>query len=87
MEGFRRFLDKYYGTEALPQLPIVFQQGVIALFQQEKKKWEDYGISPQVVKMYNQYRDLFFKNQQQSNLKNVMARSYGRTFWYYLMFV
>lgn len=87
MEGFRRFLDKYYGTEALPQLPIVFQQGVIALFQQEKEKWEDYGISPQVVKMYNQYRDLFFKNQQQSNLKNVMARSYGRTFWYYLMFV
>ena len=87
MEGFRRFLDKYYGTEALPQLPIVFQQGVIALFQQEKERWEDYGLSPQVVKMYNQYRDLFFKNQRQSNLKNVMARSYGRTFWYYLMFV
>ena len=86
MEGFRRFLDKYYGTEALPKLPVVFQQGVIALFQQEKDKWENYNLSPQVVNLYNQYRDLYFKNQRHPNLKNVMARSFGYTFWYYLMF-
>lgn len=87
MEGFHRFLDKYYGTEALQTLPVVFQQGVIALFQQEKQKWENYDLSPQVVKMYNQYRDLYFKNQRQPNMKNIMARSFGHTFWYYLMFV
>jgi hypothetical protein len=87
MEGFRHFLDKYYGTESLQQLPVVFQQGVIALFQQEKDKWENYHLSPQVVNLYSQYRDLYFKNQRQPNLKNVMARSFGYTFWYYLMFV
>lgn len=87
MQGFHRFLDKYYGTEALQTLPVVFQQGVIALFQQEKQKWENYDLSPQVVKMYNQYRDLYFKNQRQPNMKNIMARSFGHTFWYYLMFV
>lgn len=87
MEGFHRFLDKYYGSESLQKLPVVFQQGVIALFQQEKERWDDYGLSPQVVKLYNQYRDLYFKNQRQPNLKNVMARSFGHTFWYYLMFV
>ena len=87
MEGFRHFLDKYYGTESLQQLPVVFQQGVIALFQQEKDKWENYHLSPQVVNLYSQYRDLFFKNQRQSNLKNIMAHSFGYTFWYYLMFV
>lgn len=87
MQGFHRFLDKYYGTEALQKLPVVFQQGVIALFQQEKQKWENYDLSPQVVKMYNQYRDLYFKNQRQPNMKNIMARSFGHTFWYYLMFV
>ena len=87
MEGFRHFLDKYYGTESLQQLPVVFQQGVIALFQQEKDKWENYHLSPQVVNLYSQYRDLYFKNQRQPNLKNVMARSFGNTFWYYLMFV
>ena len=86
MEGFRRFLDKYYGTESLQKLPVVFQQGVIALFQQEKEKWENYQLSPQVVNLYNQYRDLYFKNQRQPNLKNIMARSFGYTFWYYLMF-
>ena len=87
MEGFRYFLDKYYGTESLQQLPVVFQQGVIALFQQEKDKWENYHLSPQVVNLYSQYRDLYFKNQRQPNLKNIMARSFGYTFWYYLMFV
>lgn len=86
MEGFRKFLDKYYGTETLLNLPVIFQQGVIALFQQEKEKWENYHLSPQVVNLYNQYRDLYFKNQRQPNLKNVMARSFGYTFWYYLMF-
>lgn len=87
MEGFRRFLDKYYRTEVLQQLPPVFQQGVIALFQQEKERWEEYALSPQIVNLYNQYRDLYFKNQRQANVKNVMARSFGHTFWYYLMFV
>jgi len=87
MQGFHHFLDKYYGTEALQTLPVVFQQGVIALFQQEKQKWENYDLSPQVVKMYNQYRDLYFKNQRQPNMKNILARSFGHTFWYYLMFV
>lgn len=87
MEGFGKFLDKYYGTKVLQELPVVFQQGVIALFQQEKDKWENYHLSPQVVGLYNQYRDLFFKNQQHPNLKNVMARSFGHTFWYYLMFI
>lgn len=87
MEGFHRFLNKYYGTEALQKLPLVFQQGVVALFQQEKEKWENYDLFPQVVNLYNQYRDLYFKNQRHPNLKNVMARSFGHTFWYYLMFV
>ena len=87
MAGFGRFIDKYYGTEALPKLPVAFQQGIIALYQQEKDKWENYNLSPQVVSQYNQYRDLYFKNQRQPNLKNVMARSFRYTFWYYLMFV
>lgn len=87
MDGFHRFLDKYYGTEALPKLPVVFQQGVIAVFQQQKDRWDDYQLSPQVVNMYNQYRDLYFKSQRQPNLKNIMARSFRYTFWYYLMFV
>ena len=55
--------------------------------KQEKDKWENYHLSPQIVNLYSQYRDLYFKNQRQPNLKNIMARSFGYTFWYYLMFV
>lgn len=86
MDGFKLFLDKYYGTACLMKLPPIFQQGVIALFQQEKDKWGNYHLSPQIVNLYNQYKDLYFKNQRHPNLKNVMARSFGTTFWYYLMF-
>ncbi len=87
LPGFQGFLDRYYGTAGLPQLPIAFQQGVIALFQQQKERWADYNLSPEVVQHYNRYRDTYFQHRTSPNVKNHMARGFSQTFWYYLMFV
>lgn len=87
VEGFHRFLDRYYGTDCLKQLPLSFQQGVIVVFQQEKEKWNKYNLSPEVISLYNKYRDIYFQNQRNPNLKNILAKSFGNTFWYCLMFI
>ncbi len=87
MEGFQGFLERYYGTEYLPHLPIAFQQGVIVLFQQQRDRWKEYNLSPEVVQLYDRYRDAFLKNRTSPNVKNHMARGFSQTFWYYFMFV
>lgn len=86
MEGFKRFLDKHYGTETLQQLPPVFQQAVFVLYEQQQERWNDYALSPQLQDNYASYRELFFKSRNNPNLKNVMRNAYGNTLWYYLMF-
>ena len=87
VEGFHRFLDRYYGTDCLKQLPLSFQQGVIVVFQQEKEVWGKYNLSPDVTGLYHQYRDIYIQNRNNPNLKNILAKSFGNTFWYYLMFI
>ncbi len=87
MEGFHKFLDKYYGSQGLKVLPVSFQQAVIAIFQQEREQWDRYHLSPKVIEQYDQYKVLFVNNRNNPNRKNVMARAFSNTFWYYLMFV
>ncbi|MDE5639778.1 MAG: hypothetical protein K2I47_08375, partial [Odoribacter sp.] len=87
MEGFRRFLDKYYGTESLKALPLAFQQGVVALYQQEKERWEEFGVSPEVRKQYESYQEALFRTRNNRNRKAVLAPYFKDTYWFYLMFV
>lgn len=87
LEGFRVFMDKYYGQKDMKDIPMAFQQGKIMLCYQDKQAWENAGFSTQVVKEFKQYLALYAQNRQRPNLKNVMHRSFGHTFWYYLMFV
>lgn len=85
LDGFRNFLDSYYEAKAGKQLPLSFQQAVMALDSQEKI--DEYGISAQVKGEYNQFMRLYAQNRQNPNLKNLMHRSFGHTVWYYLIFV
>lgn len=87
LEGFRVFMDKYYGQKDMKDIPVAFQQGKIMLCYQDKQAWENAGFSTQVVKEFKQYLALYAQNRQRPNLKNMMHRSFGHTFWYYLMFV
>ncbi len=87
MEGFRRFLDKYYGTDCLKTLPLAFQQGVVALYQQEKDRWEEYGVSPEVRKQYESYQEALYRTRNNRNRKAALAPYFKNTYWFYLMFV
>lgn len=86
MEGFRRFLDKYYGTVSLRTLPLAFQQGVVALYQQEKERWEEFGVSPEVRKQYENYQEALYRTRNSRNRKTALAPYFGNTYWFYLMF-
>ncbi|ADV43432.1 DUF6057 family protein [Bacteroides helcogenes] len=87
MAGFVRFLDTYYGTEALPVLPAVFQQAVLVAYPDNGERWKSFGLSSQVTTDYDRFRNLYYQTKNSFNQKDQMAQSFGDSFWFYLMFV
>lgn len=86
LQGFRRFLEQYYGTESLKKLPIAFQQGVVAAYAKEVDRWADFQLSPQVKEQYAQYLQQLKEVQRLPGRKKRMEASFGHTFWFYFMF-
>lgn len=86
LQGFRNFLETYYGTEGLKQLPLAFQQGVMAVYPQDVEKWEFYRVSSQVKDLYLSYVKQLQGLQGYPGKKRQMKKEYEYTFWYYYMF-
>lgn len=86
LETFRPLVEKYYGTEVLPALPASFQEAVIVYSENDPAYWERHGVSDATVRRYRAYKKLLLQNRGRSNVRAVMAQSFGNTFWYYLMF-
>ncbi len=85
LKGFLSFLDVHYGTKENKELPLSFQQAVMALDRPDKI--EEYGISAKVKDQYREFMSRYAQNRQNTNVKNLMYRSFGHTVWYYLIFV
>lgn len=77
MDGFRGFLDEFYGTEALPKLPKAFAEAACMLSQLESGYWKKVGVDK---RMWNDYRD--FKTRIETRLS---LDKYKGTFWYYIL--
>ena len=49
LEGFKALLEKYYGTEFLPVLPVHFQEAVIVMSEKEPDYWKRFNVSETIV--------------------------------------
>ena len=87
MDAFRLLLEQHYGTDALPQLPVAFQQAVLVLDSDNESLWNEYGISQEVRNEYNRFLEWNEKNKNHPNRKRIMESEFGHTFWYYSTFV
>lgn len=86
MGGFNNFLEKYYGTTALPQLPRSFQEAVFVLSEQNTKVWEKYDLPIDLARDFLTYRQFIKSNNGNSNFKQEVKQLYGDTYWFYYMF-
>lgn len=76
-EAFRKFIDDYYGTEILPELPRSFAEAACMMSEITPGYWKSVGVSSSV---YREYVD--FKNRLSSGLS---ADKYRGTYWVYVM--
>ena len=77
MDKFREMLDEFYGTEALPKLPVSFAEAACMLSEMDSGYWKRVGVSQGT---FNRYRE--FKKRMGTGLS--MDR-FDDTFWYYIM--
>ena len=86
LKGFQALLDTYYGTPALPILPVSFQEAVIMLTEKQPERWSYYQVSSAVTARYGEYRNLVLQNRGNTQLPLLIQRYFGSTYWaYYLL--
>ena len=86
LEGFKALVEKYYGTEFLPVLPVHFQEAVIVMSEKEPDYWKRFNVSETIVARFTDYKKQVLANRNNSALAGLLNRSYGNTYWFYFMF-
>ena len=86
LEGFKALVEKYYGTEFLPVLPVHFQEAVIVMSEKEPDYWKRFNVSETIVARFTDYKKQVLANRNNSAIVGLLNRSYGNTYWFYFMF-
>ena len=86
LEGIKALVEKYYGTEFLPVLPVHFQEAVIVMSEKEPDYWKRFGVSETIVARFTDYKKQVLANRNNSAIAGLLNRSYGNTYWFYFMF-
>lgn len=86
LEGFKALVEKYYGTEFLPVLPVHFQEAVIVMSEKESDYWKRFNVSETIVARFTDYKKQVLANRNNSAIAGLLNRSYGNTYWFYFMF-
>ena len=86
LEGFKALVEKYYGTEFLPVLPVHFQEAVIVMSEKEPDYWKRFNVSETIVSRFTDYKKQVLANRNNSAIAGLLNRSYGNTYWFYFMF-
>ena len=86
LEGFKALVEKYYGTEFLPVLPMHFQEAVIVMSEKEPDYWKRFNVSETIVARFTDYKKQVLANRNNSAIAGLLNRSYGNTYWFYFMF-
>ena len=86
LEGFKALVEKYYGTEFLPVLPVHFQEAVIVMSEKDPDYWKRFNVSETIVARFTDYKKQVLANRNNSAIAGLLNRSYGNTYWFYFMF-
>lgn len=86
LNRFDELHRKYYRTKVWPSLSIHQQEAVIALYQKTPRLWPEKGVGMKVELRYGAFDQDMNTKHGYVNFRDVMAGSYGDTYWFYLIF-
>ena len=86
MQAFQVLVDRYYGTPALPTLPVAFQEAVLLLNEKTPDKWKQYAISDATKVRFAAFRKMVAQYRGDSRLPFLLRQSFGESYWSYFIF-
>lgn len=86
LNRFDELLGSITGRRCGPSLSIHQQEAVIALYQKTPRLWPEKGVGMKVELRYGAFDQDMNTKHGYVNFRDVMAGSYGDTYWFYLMF-
>lgn len=84
--AFKQLVEKYYGTETLPSLPVPYQEAIITLSENDPDYWKQFNIPESTRLRFAEFKRQVLANKNNSGIKNMLFRSFGDTYWFYFMF-
>lgn len=86
LNHFKTMLNNYYTTKVFLEIPISFQEAIMILSLKEEQIIKRYPIPDRTKQNFEAFQKLLFDNRKNPNVKTVLFKYFGNTYWYYYMF-
>lgn len=88
LKEFKNIFERYCPNEIKSgNLPVIYQQAVLMYYESQPEKWKIFGVSPETISQYKQYKYTFLRNRQDSGIKIIMHQQFASTYWFYFQFI
>jgi hypothetical protein len=88
LKQFETLLELYLENEIKSgKVSDVYQQATLMYYESQPEKWGEMGISAETIRQYKHYKYTFFKNRQNTKIKEIMKKQFSSTYWFYFQFV
>lgn len=68
------------------EVPEACQQALLAYFEAKPDLWAAKGITIKTVELYQSYKSFLRNDQNDKELRTLMKKYFGNTYWFYLQF-
>ena len=86
MASFQYLIDRYWGTPLLPDLPVAYQEALLVAHEKNPEGLDKYALNKDVLSRYADFRKQVLANRNNRGLAGLLYRSFGDTYWYYVVF-
>lgn len=67
-------------------MPRAVQEGILIAYEGNPEKWKEYQLDDNIKSQFEEFRKQVLSNRNNQGLPGLLHRSFGNTYWYYLMF-
>ena len=79
------FVERFKDTEAMKNPPLLLQQAIITLNEQDLEYCKSLGVTDAVINQFNTFKQRVVQLRRQGAGYTSLAREFSGTYWYYLL--
>lgn len=86
MPNFISLVNQFKDKPFMSPLPPTIQEGILVAYERDPEKWEEYSLDKNIKSRFAAFRKQVLANRNNQGLPGLLHRSFGNSYWYYLMF-